>query len=60
MKGLPDWLYATNLDIIWAMLIAILIAGIMAWLLGYVIVRLGYGCTTLSVGWAPSTHMRWG
>ncbi len=48
LKGLPDWLYATNLDIVWAMLIAIFIAGIMAWLVGFVIVRLGYDGVIIS------------
>ncbi|MEM6497877.1 MAG: hypothetical protein AAF709_14270, partial [Pseudomonadota bacterium] len=42
LKGLPDWLYATNLDVVWALLIAATIAGCLAWLLGFVIVRLGY------------------
>lgn len=48
LKGLPDWLYATNLEIVWAMLIAALIAGILAWLLGFVIVRLGYDGVIIS------------
>ncbi len=48
LKGLPDWLYATNLDIVWAMLIAIFIAGIMAWLVGFIIVRLGYDGVIIS------------
>lgn len=48
LKGLPDWLYATNLDVFWAMLIAVVIAGLLAWLLGYVIVRLGYDGVIIS------------
>ena len=48
LKGLPDWLYATNLDIIWALLIAVVIAGLVAWLLGFVIVRLGYDGVIIS------------
>jgi branched-chain amino acid transport system permease protein len=48
LKGLPDWLYATNLDVIWAMLIAVIIAGALAWLLGFVIVRLGYDGVIIS------------
>lgn len=48
LKGLPDWLYATNLEIVWAMLIAVAIAGVLAWLLGYVIVRLGYDGVIIS------------
>ena len=48
LKGLPDWLYATNLEIVWAMLIAAMIAGILAWLLGFVIVRLGYDGVIIS------------
>ncbi|MDE0816743.1 MAG: branched-chain amino acid ABC transporter ATP-binding protein/permease, partial [Pirellulaceae bacterium] len=48
LRGLPDWLYDTNLDLVWAMLIAIAIAGSLAWLLGFVIVRLGYDGVIIS------------
>jgi branched-chain amino acid transport system permease protein len=48
LRGLPDWLYDTNIDIVWAMLIAIAIAGSLAWVLGFVIVRLGYDGVIIS------------
>lgn len=48
LKGLPDWLYATNLDVFWALLIAVIFAGLLAWLLGFVIVRLGYDGVIIS------------
>ena len=33
LQGLPDWLYTTNLDVIWALLIAVMAAGLIAWVL---------------------------
>ena len=48
LKGLPDWLYATNLEVVWALIIAAAIAGCLAWLLGFIIVRLGYDGVIIS------------
>lgn len=48
LKGLPDWLYATNLEAIWALLIAVAITALVAAILGFVIVRLGYDGVIIS------------
>jgi len=48
LQGLPDWLYATNLDVAWALLIAVVAAGMAAWLLGYIIVRLSFDGVVIS------------
>lgn len=48
LQGLPDWLYATNLDVVWALLIAVVAAGAVAWILGYIIVRLSFDGVVIS------------
>ena len=48
LQGLPDWLYATNLDVVWALLIAVMVAGFVAWLLGFIIVRLSFDGVVIS------------
>lgn len=48
LQGLPDWLYTTNLDVIWALLIAVMAAGLIAWVLGFIIVRLSFDGVVIS------------
>ncbi len=48
LKGLPDWLYGVNLDLVWALSLAVIGAMLVAWMLGFVIVRLSYDGVIIS------------
>lgn len=48
LSGLPDWLYATDLSLASALIVAVAATAITAWLLGFVVVRLGYDGVVIS------------
>ena len=42
LRGIPDWLEMTQFDLVTATIIAVLLAMLVAWIFGFIVVRLGH------------------